>query len=346
MLKENQFIKVKWRGDTKQHFVDKGYVFTKNGDEFLVKAEDLTKGSHKEVEVFCDYCGKIIIKQYSAYISQHDNQFGDCCCSCVPIKNSQICFEKYGEYNPSQVKKFKDKRKETFIDRFGCENPSQSELVKQKRVDTYLKHYGVDHPLKSIEVQEKSKTTCLKKYGTEYTTQTDNMKKKSRQTCLERYGVDNASKSDIVKSKIEETWMRKYGVKNIMELDEFREKILQSFVRNNSCPTSSMQIALSNLLKEIYGDENVEDNVVCGSCLLDMVLKHQGYIIDVEYDGWFWHKNKQEKDTRRNYYVKSQGYKILRVRSNIELPTKEQIQEAIDYLVKDNHSLKFINLDI
>ena len=69
-------------------------------------------------------------------------------------------------------------------------------------------------------------------------------------------------------------------------------------------------------------------------------------MIDVDYDGWHWHKNKQEYDKRRNYWVVDQGYKILRIRSNNLLPTHEQIKEAVDYLVKGNHTLTYIDLDI
>lgn len=40
------------------------------------------------------------------------------------------------------------------------------------------------------------------------------------------------------------------------------------------------------------------------------------------------------------------GYKVLRIRATREVPTREQIIEAVDYLVKGNHSLKIIELDI
>lgn len=34
MLKPNQFIKVKWNGNTRKYYESKGYTFTKFGDTF------------------------------------------------------------------------------------------------------------------------------------------------------------------------------------------------------------------------------------------------------------------------------------------------------------------------
>lgn len=51
-------IKVKWHYSSKEHYINKGYVFTNYNDEFLVKAEDLLPSSHIKVKVICDYCGE------------------------------------------------------------------------------------------------------------------------------------------------------------------------------------------------------------------------------------------------------------------------------------------------
>jgi very-short-patch-repair endonuclease len=58
MLKPNQIIKVKWHSQNKEHYINKGYVFTKYKDEFLVKAEDLSRSATAIVKVDCDYCGE------------------------------------------------------------------------------------------------------------------------------------------------------------------------------------------------------------------------------------------------------------------------------------------------
>lgn len=346
MFVQNQLVEMKWNSKNKEHYVSKGYKYTGKGQTFYAKLEDLTNGAKAKVKVVCDYCGKEMEKSYTACLRQRRSNGKDCCKSCSSKKQSELCFEKYGVNNPSQIDSIKSKRKQTFLDRYGVINPSQVPEFHQKKTETCFKHYGVKYPMQSIEIQEHTKETCLEKYGVGHYFQTQEFKNYIKEYWMTHYGVDNVSKADVTKSKIEEVWLEKYGVRNIMELPEFRQKILESFVENGNAPTSSTQIIISDTLKEIYGAENVKDNVPYDGLLLDMVLSYQGYKINVEYDGWYWHKDRQEQDKRRNYYLRRRGYKILRIRSNYELPTKEQIIEGVDYLVKGNHSLKFIDLDI
>lgn len=81
---------------------------------------------------------------------------------------------------------------------------------------------------------------------------------------------------------------------------------------------------------------------------MDCLVKFKDVLIDVEYDGWYWHKDRGEYDRRRNYYVINNGYRILRIKADKKdtLPSKQQIQEAIDYLVKDNHHLTYIDMNV
>jgi len=52
--------KVKWGNKTKKHYESKGYVFTKRGNEFEAKIEDLTLGAHVLIKVKCDECGELL----------------------------------------------------------------------------------------------------------------------------------------------------------------------------------------------------------------------------------------------------------------------------------------------
>lgn len=56
MIVPNQTIQIKWSNSTKTYFVNKGYMFTKNGDLFTIKIEDLPLKSRKKVKFICDYC--------------------------------------------------------------------------------------------------------------------------------------------------------------------------------------------------------------------------------------------------------------------------------------------------
>ena len=43
-------VRVKWCNSNKKHYIALGYEFTKMGDEFKVKTEDLPKGSSKKIK--------------------------------------------------------------------------------------------------------------------------------------------------------------------------------------------------------------------------------------------------------------------------------------------------------
>ena len=49
-----KFIMAKWTNSNRKNYESKGYIFTKQWDEFEVKVEDLSDGSHAKVEVKCD----------------------------------------------------------------------------------------------------------------------------------------------------------------------------------------------------------------------------------------------------------------------------------------------------
>ncbi len=51
----------KWHRSNKDYYINKGYEFTKIGDKFEVKVEDLTKGSVSLVDVQCNGCDETLI---------------------------------------------------------------------------------------------------------------------------------------------------------------------------------------------------------------------------------------------------------------------------------------------
>lgn len=69
----NKTVKVKWNGRNKKYYESLGYEYTKLGDEFEVKVEDLSNGSNSEVEIVCDCCGQQKQWRYTDYIKQTKN---------------------------------------------------------------------------------------------------------------------------------------------------------------------------------------------------------------------------------------------------------------------------------
>lgn len=58
-------VELKWCSKTKNHYISLGYSYTKRGEPFIAKIEDVTHGSTVPVQVKCDYCGKVYTTQYS-----------------------------------------------------------------------------------------------------------------------------------------------------------------------------------------------------------------------------------------------------------------------------------------
>ena len=87
MLIENQYFEIKWTRSNKEWYMSRGYPFTKYGDKFQVKAEDLSKGSHIKVLVECDYCGDVIEVVWKDYLKYKGEKYA--CGHCRQTKTSE-----------------------------------------------------------------------------------------------------------------------------------------------------------------------------------------------------------------------------------------------------------------
>lgn len=300
-----------WCRRYRKMYEDKGYIFTKVYDPFMVKIEDLAKTSNAEVDVKCDYCGKIFKRTYNRYILHHDEKFGDCCKKCSYIKKKETYLERYGVENPSYSKDVINKRKQTCLEHFGVDCFFKTEKAKEIFKNIAIEKYGVENISQAEEIKDKKKQTCLKHFGVEYSVQNEKIKEKRKQTCIERFGVDSPLKSE-----------------------EVRKKIRQSLFKSGKCATSKIQTKLYNILKEKY--DNCVLNYLLYPFYLDCMLEINGQKIDVEFDGQFWHQNKSKEDGKRNSYCIANGYKVLRIKGNYELPKIEKLQQSLNKLVTTN----------
>lgn len=166
---------------------------------------------------------------------------------------------------------------------------------------------------------------------------------KNKLICMDKYGVDNGSKTPEAIEKIKNTNLEKYGVEYTLQSADVRRKGMQTLLENGNCPTSKQQLKLYELLKEIY--EVCELNKPCGTKFLDCTICIDGQWIDIEYDGRYWHQDK-ERDRKRDEFCKSQGYKILRIDAEMSIPTKEQVIEKVEYLLNSEEDIAKIILDI
>lgn len=97
---------------------------------------------------------------------------------------------------------------------------------------------------------------------------------------------------------------------------------------------SKPQIKLNNLL---YGILNYPEE----RYRIDIVIMRNSQKIAVEYDCQYWHRGKEEHDAKRDKFLISRGWKVLHVKSGILLPSRKQMKQTINKLLKDE---KVVNL--
>ena len=347
MLVENQIVEISWTPATKNWLESKGYEFTKYRDKIMVKAEDLQPNSHVKIIAQCDYCGQEFTTEYCLCLRNLST--GKCCCNkCRKLKYRDNCIKKYGVANLFQLEEVKDKIKQTSFQKYGTERPCQSQEVKNKIKETNLSKYGYEVALQNPDIKSKAKQTCLDRFGVENVFQSHEIQKRIKETNKEKYGEGNIAHTPEIAEKIRNNNIKKYGVPYTCQVPSVISKMRQSLYQNGTVPSSKPEILVCDLLENIYGVENCFRGYPFDKINMDCMLVLNEDKIDVEYDGGYWHQNRQEKDKRRNYFLIKQGYKVLRIKGNKndDIPTMEQIIKAIDYLVKGNHCYVEIDMNI
>ncbi|PHD66631.1 hypothetical protein COF61_09215 [Bacillus toyonensis] len=165
----NQTVMQKWHSTTRKHYMERGYVFTKNGDLFEVKVADLTPSSEVEITVQCDYCKEVFQMMYKDYNKRvlHGTIQKVSCKTCKPKKQAETNLIKYGVTNTSKLDSIKEKRKQTNLERYGVPYTMMSEEAKAKAKKTVMDKYGVEYVGQAKEVKEKIQSTRKERYGTE-----------------------------------------------------------------------------------------------------------------------------------------------------------------------------------
>lgn len=371
-------VKIKWNYRYKTYYEFKGYTYTKMGEEFEVKVEDLQKGSGVEVKVLCDYCKiNIILKKYYTYI--RDNEKGiihkDCCTDCSPLKLKESNLLKYNVENTSQLPEVKEKVKKTNNDKFGYDYPFnnpeviqkikntninkygteyylQSDIGKEIFKETFLKEYGVDNPNKSQEVRKRTEKTNILKFGFKNPLQNEEIKKKKDDTVKIKYGVDNISQSEEIKNKKKETCMNNFGVEYPTQNKEIVNKIMENkaktLYKNGTAPCSSQQLYINNILKGIL-------NYPIDHYNLDILLLDDNVYVECDFSGHdlnlkigqISQKDFDKKEKYRYYYLKNRGYKMIKIISVRDyIPIDDDIIHKIityakEWFDKDHSWIKF-----
>lgn len=255
-------------------------------------------------------------------------------------KQKERNLEKYGVTTTLKLKSVQDKISETCLEKYGITSVAS---VGGKKVHEKLRENPLTEEEKKVIV-DKRKETLQKQYGVDRVCDIPGLRDKVEQTNLEKYGCKNPMQNKEVKERLKKTNLERFGVENAMQSPEVRQKVFETLQGTEKVSTSKQQKSIFETLKRKYGENNVALNKLLKNVFLDIEVRINDILIDVEYDGWYWHRGKEDEDRRRNYAVMSDGYKVLRIRSARALPTNEELFQAIDYLATTNHCYKVIAL--
>jgi len=113
-------LEIKLNGKKIKHYESLGYNLPKHKTRdgmtvpknatIIVRIEDIPKNSHVDVQIKCDYCGKVYLTRYDGYNKRKENDISlDCCNGCKPKKNTELNLLRYGVENQFQREEIKDK---------------------------------------------------------------------------------------------------------------------------------------------------------------------------------------------------------------------------------------------
>jgi very-short-patch-repair endonuclease len=114
------------------------------------------------------------------------------------------------------------------------------------------------------------------------------------------------------------------------------EATYHSIQSGTGCPHCIDMVAgapVSQVQRELCDILGGELNRQFGKYKVDVALDFGDLALAVEYDSWYWHAGREREDAQRDEKFISAGWRVLRIRSNSQLPTNEQLRAAIDRLL-------------
>ena len=308
----------KWHSNNKSYYMNLGYNFTKINDEFIVKVNDLTKGSSAMVEVLCDYCQITKIqKPYERYLSQNQKSLihKDCCGNpkCQKEKREETMILKYGEKSALKLDVFKNKMNKTNNKRYGVSNVFLAKEIKEKALDTLFNNYGVLNPSQNETIQEKMVDSFIKHFGCDNPSKSKEVKQKKIETLQSNYSVDNPSQSPIIQIRIR-----------------------KSFYKNGTTPTSNQQLYVNSIYKGIL-------NYPVFRASLDIAFPKEKIYVECDFGGHnlsvkFGDLTQEQFDkntVKRWYALNRKGWKEIRIISlKDKLPSDLILFYMLEYAKK------------
>jgi very-short-patch-repair endonuclease len=99
---------------------------------------------------------------------------------------------------------------------------------------------------------------------------------------------------------------------------------------------------VSQVQRDLFETLGGELNQPFGRYNIDVALSISDVGIAVEYDSWYWHSHRQEKDAQRDEELIAAGWRVLRIKSNTLLPAREQLDAALARLLKGESRVEIV----
>ena len=344
-----EFLEIVPKGGIIKYYRDLGYN-VKSGISLKVKNEDVPKTSKILEKRKCDCCNREFTRKRARWEDSRKCYGKDVCVECskeLRIEKMKVTNkEKYGVDFPMQSKEIKQKAINTTLEKFGVEFALSNDEIRNKGRENFKNKYHAENVLQVPEFLEKTKRTNMERYGKENVFAVDKIKEKIKETLINKYGEDNVSKVEEIKQKKIETCLENFGVEHPLQNEELRIKARQTMTKNGTTKLSKPQKELYNLCLKLFPNYKVELNYPLGPLSLDIFIGVSDDIkIDLEYDGWHWHRNNGQKDYARDCVVKKNGYKVIRIRSAGLLPSEEELVNSINYVIENDYNFLRITLD-
>jgi len=245
-------------------------------------------------------------------------------------RSRQTLFDNYGVTSTFDIPGVREKAANSCIEKFGFPCSMSDPEVRSKKERTFIEKYGVHAPVALCStVVSRSIETQIQKYGSLYSG-TPMYKEQFKRTSLERYGVEHPMHSDEIKSKIDfkGNWIKQHQTKK----------------DNGTYAASTVEKEFGDFLREIFGQENVQHQILTNNWAIDFYI--QTYDTFIQFDGVYWHgldrsvdvisKSDHLRDKRiletlhqdemQNEWFKSQNLALIRI-TDVQFKTqKDQLR--------------------
>jgi hypothetical protein len=346
-------VEIKLWGNNIKHYLDLGYE-GKHGDVIIVKVEDLTDGSNVKIKYLCDYCKKEVITIVYADLVRRTKETDKMACrNCFTKKMEETNLLRYGASSYAETNEFKEIMRNMMEEKYGVQHYSKTQEYKEKWNKTCEERFGKNYRQQFIN---KAFETFYEKTGYNYPSQSPKVREKIMQSYIDHYGVNSPQLSSEVRERTEKTCLERYGCATPFQSAEIKQKIANTSYKNGSVPTSKQQLYLFNLYKSIDGSAKLNYPILhfnADICLpeekIDIELDCGGHNLSVK-TGQLTQEQFTRKELIRDKVIKKEGYKLIRIKSKIDLLPSDQILlqmlfEARNYFFKyPNHS--WIEYDI